>query len=77
MFASLAVNPDGANGLFFGNAKLLLTQAVDASATIIYSVIVSYLILKFIDIVVGLRVEEDDEIQGLDLTQHSEIGYTI
>ncbi len=77
MFASLAINPGGANGLFFGNAKLLFTQAVDAGATIIYSVIVSFIILKAIDLIIGLRVELDDEVQGLDLTQHSEIGYTL
>ncbi len=77
MFASLAVNPGGADGLFFGNAKLLLTQAVDAGATIIYSVVVSFIILKGIDLVIGLRVDIDDEIQGLDISQHSEIGYTL
>ncbi len=77
MFASLAVNPGGADGLFFGNAKLLMTQAVDAGATIIYSVVASFIILKAIDLVVGLRVEVDDEVQGLDLTQHSEIGYSL
>ncbi len=77
MFASIAVNPGGADGLFFGNAKLLMTQAVDAGATIIYSVVVSFIILKAIDLVVGLRVEVDDEVQGLDLTQHSEIGYSL
>ncbi len=77
MFASLAVNPGGADGLFFGNAKLLLTQALDAGATIIYSVVVSFVILKAIDLIIGLRVEPDDEVQGLDLSQHSEIGYTL
>ncbi|MEN8256982.1 MAG: ammonium transporter [Thermodesulfobacteriota bacterium] len=77
LFASLAVNAGGADGLFHGNAKLLVTQAVDAGATIIYSVVVSFIILKVIDLVVGLRVDDDDEVQGLDLTQHSEIGYTL
>jgi len=71
------VNPDGADGLFFENAKLLITQAVDAGAIIIYSVIVSFLILKSIDLIIGLRVDLDDEVQGLDLSQHSEIGYTL
>ncbi|MBU0681919.1 MAG: ammonium transporter [Proteobacteria bacterium] len=77
MFASLAVNPGGADGLFYGNAKLLFVQAVDAGATIIYSVVVSFIILKAIDLIIGLRVEIDDEVQGLDLSQHSEIGYTL
>lgn len=77
LFATLAVNPAGADGLFAGNPKLLLVQAMDAGATIVYSVIVSFIILKSIDMVIGLRVEADDEVQGLDISQHSEIGYTI
>jgi Amt family ammonium transporter len=77
LFATLAVNPAGADGLFAGNPKLLLVQAMDAGVTIVYSVIVSFIILKSIDMVIGLRVEADDEVQGLDISQHSEIGYTI
>ncbi len=77
MFASLAINPGGADGLFFGNPGLLFTQAVDAGATIIYSVVASFIILTAIDLVIGLRVELDDEVQGLDIAQHSEIGYTL
>ena len=50
---------------------------MDAFTTIIYSVIVTFVILKVIDLVIGLRVEQEEEIQGLDLTQHSETGYSI
>jgi len=77
LFASTAMNPDGANGLFFGNPKLLAIQAFDAFSIIIYSIIMTYIILKIIDASIGLRVSTEDEIQGLDLTQHSEIGYTL
>ncbi len=77
LFATLAVNPDGADGLFAGNPKLFLVQGMDAGATIVYSVIVSFIILKIIDMVIGLRVDVEDEVQGLDISQHSEIGYTI
>ncbi|MCB2183925.1 MAG: ammonium transporter [Desulfobulbaceae bacterium] len=77
LFASTAVNPGGADGLFFGNPKLFAIQAMDAGITIAYSLIVTFIILKVIDIVVGLRVNTDDEVQGLDITQHSEIGYTL
>lgn len=77
LFASTAWNPGGADGLFFGNPKLLGVQAYGALATIIYSMIVTYVILKIIDALVGLRVSEEDEVQGLDLTEHSEAGYTI
>ncbi|MEN8140107.1 MAG: ammonium transporter [Thermodesulfobacteriota bacterium] len=77
LFATTAVNSSGADGLFAGNAKLFFTQGLDAGATIIYSVIASFLILKAIDLTVGLRVDRDEELEGLDLSQHSEIGYTI
>ena len=77
LFASIAVNPDGANGLFFGNASQFGIQAVAAFAAIAYSMVLTYIILKIVGIVTGgLRVETEEEIQGLDLTQHSEIGYT-
>jgi len=77
LFASTAVNPAGHDGLFFGNPSLLATQAMDAFITIGYSMVVTFIILKAIDLVVGLRVTKDDEVQGLDITQHSEIGYTL
>lgn len=77
LFASTAINPGGADGLFFGNPKLFGIQAMDSMITIGYSVIVTFIILKVIDLVVGLRVDEEEEVQGLDLTQHSEIGYTL
>ena len=50
---------------------------MDAFITIGYSMTVTFIILKVIDLVVGLRVEKDDEVQGLDITQHSEIGYNL
>ncbi len=77
LFATTAVNSGGANGLFYGNPGLLLTQFIDAGITIMYSIVVSFIILKCIDAVIGLRVDIEDEVQGLDLTQHSEIGYTL
>ncbi len=77
LFATTTVNSAGANGLFYGNPGLFTTQLIDAGVTIIYSVSASFIILKAIDMLIGLRVDRDDEIQGLDLTQHSEIGYTI
>ncbi|MBU0484008.1 MAG: ammonium transporter [Proteobacteria bacterium] len=77
LFASTAINPGGADGLFAGNPALLGIQALDAFSTIIYSIVVTFVILKAIDLTVGLRVTLEDEIQGLDLTQHSETGYSI
>ncbi len=77
LFASTAANPDGANGLFFGNAVLLGIQAVGAVSALVYSFLVTLLILKALEAVVGLRVGEEDEVIGLDLTQHSERGYYL
>lgn len=76
LFASTAVNSGGADGLFFGNAHQLTIQAIGVGATIAYSVVVTYIVLKIIDVMIGLRVSRDDETQGLDLSQHSEVGYT-
>ncbi len=76
LFATTTVNPGGADGLFYGNPGQFVIQAVGAGAAIVYSVILSWIILKVIDKTVGLRVSADEEVQGLDLTQHSEIGYT-
>ncbi|MEK6201666.1 MAG: hypothetical protein N2A40_04505 [Desulfobulbaceae bacterium] len=76
LFASTVVNPVGADGLFFGNAHQLTVQAIGVGSTIAYSVVVTFIVLKMIDATIGLRVSLDDETQGLDLTQHSEVGYT-
>ena len=77
LFASTSVNPGGADGLFFGNASQFGIQAIGALAVIAYSVILTYIILKIIGVFTGgLRVDLEDEIQGLDITQHNEVGYT-
>ena len=77
LFATTAVNAAGKDGFFFGNPQLLGIQAMDALTTIAYSVVVTFIILKVVDLVIGLRVSEEEEEQGLDLTQHSEIGYSL
>jgi Amt family ammonium transporter len=77
LFASTVVNSGGADGLFFGNPGLFMVQLYGVLATIAYSMIVTFIILKVINGMVGLRVTRDEEIQGLDLTQHSEIGYNL
>ncbi len=75
LFAQKLINPAGADGLLFGNPSLLLTQAIAIGVTILYSFVVSFGILKFIQAVMGLRVSEEDETTGLDLSQHGEVGY--
>ncbi|HZP46512.1 MAG TPA: ammonium transporter [Candidatus Binataceae bacterium] len=77
LFASLAVNAAGANGLFFGNPKQLLTQTVAVLVSISYAFIGSLVLLKITDLIVGLRVDEEAEIVGLDLSQHEEVAYAL
>ncbi len=77
LWATKAVNPAGNNGLFYGNPGLFLIQLKAVVITIVYSFIVSFVLLKIVDLVIGLRVSEDEERIGLDLTQHRESGYTM
>ena len=77
LFASKAVNPAGADGLFFGNPKQFLIQVIATAVTVAYSFAASFIIYKVIDLVIKVRVKEKDEIVGLDLTQHHEKAYTI
>jgi Amt family ammonium transporter len=69
------VNAAGANGLFYGNASLLGKQAIAVAVSIAYSFIVTSIILKVLDWTMGLRVDADDESEGLDQSQHGESGY--
>ncbi len=76
LFASKAVNPNGADGLLSGNVSQLGIQTVAILVTIIYVFAVSFGILKALDKIFGLRVQDHEEMSGLDLTQHDETAYT-
>jgi Amt family ammonium transporter len=58
-----------------GNLHQVINQLVAAGAAIGLAVVVTFIILKVVDALVGLRASQDDEIQGLDLSQHGEEGY--
>ncbi len=75
LFASTAVNPAGANGLFFGNPGQLLIQLASVVATWVFAAVLTTVILKAISLVTSLRVSADDEEQGLDLSQHGEDSF--
>ncbi|WP_039656190.1 ammonium transporter [Clostridium tyrobutyricum] len=75
IFAWKAINSGGANGLIHGNPKLVLIQIAAILATIVYSAVVTFIIIKIIKAVSGIRVSELDEQTGLDVTQHSEEAY--
>ena len=75
LFASPAIN--GVAGLFYGNPNQLVIQVIAVVATAVYTFVVSLLIAKMLDITVGLRVEDREEISGLDSALHEESGYRI
>jgi Amt family ammonium transporter len=83
VFAVSAVNPifkdsQGnalASGLLEGNAHQLLNQLVGVAIAWVLAIVGTLLILKLVDMTIGLRVSEEEEVQGLDLSQHGEEGY--
>jgi Amt family ammonium transporter len=75
--AEKMINPSGADGLFFGNAHQVIIQGLGVFAAIAYSFIITLVLLKLIDLAVGLRVSDEEEVLGLDLSQHEENGYTL
>ncbi len=77
LFASKAVNSAGNDGLFFGNPSLVVTQLIAVVVTWVFAFSVTYIILKILDATMGLRVSDEDEVLGLDLTQHGESGYNL
>ena len=77
LFASKAINEAGNNGLFFGNAQLLGIQIIIVLVTWIYAFGVTFILLKILDRLMGLRVKEEEEEDGLDLSQHNEKGYNF
>ncbi len=76
LFASTRINPDGANGLFFGNPGQLWIQFVSVIATMVFAFVMTIIILKLIDLVMGLRVTEEEEVKGMDICLHNETGYS-
>lgn len=75
LFASKAVNAAGNDGLFFGNPGQLWTQFVTVVVTIVFAMVVTAIILAILKATMGLRVADDEERMGLDLTQHNERAY--
>jgi ammonium transporter, Amt family len=77
LFASKAINDAGADGLFFGNPGLLLAHLAAVVATWVFAFGGSLVLLKVVDAVIGLRVTEEEEFSGLDVSQHSENAYAF
>jgi len=77
IWATRTVNPNGVDGLLYGNPGQLWIQLKAVGISGVYSLVASLILFKLVDLVVGLRVTEHEELVGLDLTQHREAGYTI
>ena len=77
LFATVAVNSAGANGLFYGNPRQLLTQLLAVAVVWAYSFIATWVILKILLATMGLRVKAGEEVAGLDLSQHGEEAYRL
>jgi Amt family ammonium transporter len=76
IFASTLINPAGADGLLSGNFPQLVSQIIAVVAVLVYTVVLTWALLKIVDATIGLRVSEDEEVVGLDLSQHGERAYS-
>ncbi len=76
LFADTAINGLGADGLFFGGGTGLLgKQALASGATFVFSFVVTYIVAKVLDATIGIRVSTEQELVGLDQSQHAESAY--
>src|SRR6476469_10976203 len=76
IFASLAINPNGVNGLLYGNPQQLLIQAIGVAVAGVLGFGGTYIIMKVIDLLIGVRVSPKVEEAGLDIEEHAERAYS-
>lgn len=76
LWATTTVNPDGANGLFYGETNLFFAQIISIGVAIILAVVGSTILYKIVSNFVTIRADETEEINGLDISEHGERGYT-
>lgn len=75
IFATTSVNPAGFDGLLYGNPGQVVTQLIAVVVVAAYAGVVTFGLLKLIDVTIGLRVTEQEEQEGLDASQHGEAAY--
>lgn len=75
LFASTSANPSGVDGLFFGGTSQIGSQLLGIFAVTSYAFVVSWVLFKVLHSVLGMRLEDDDEVQGMDYSEHSETAY--
>lgn len=75
IFADSAIG--GTDGLLFGNAEQFFIQLLAVIVAAVFSAVVTFAICKIVDALVGLRVLEEEEVLGLDTSQHGEVAYRV
>lgn len=75
IFASVAINPAATNGLLYGNWRFFLTEAFAVVVAVAYSFVLTFVILKVIDVTIGVRATSDAEYAGMDVSDHAENAY--
>jgi Amt family ammonium transporter len=75
LFASKEVNSAGADGLFFGNPDQLLTQLVGVGTSWVFAAVMTFVIVKVVGMFMTIVADADQEIQGIDISEHGERGY--
>ncbi len=75
LFATVSVNAHGANGLFYGNPRQALVQLLGIATTWVFCGLGTFLLLKLVDVVMGIRVTPEEEKIGLDVVLHNENAY--
>ncbi|MGN6214066.1 ammonium transporter [Parafilimonas sp.] len=72
VFASKAINPAGADGLLYGGTSFFAHQVLGCFIVVVFALVMSFILFKIVDIISPMRVSEEDEMLGLDVTQHDE-----
>lgn len=75
LWATTAINPDGADGLFYGDSELFVAQIISIGVAVVFAVVGSTVLYKIVNAIIPLRVDESEEIGGLDIAEHGERGY--
>ncbi len=75
LFATIAVNPQGLNGLFFGNSQTLWVELLAIVVTWVFCGAGTWVLLKVVDLIMGIRVTPEEEKIGLDVIMHNENAY--
>jgi len=80
VFATTEVNPGGANGVWYdatAGFDVLIGQVVGVAVTIVFVIVATLILIKLLDVTIGIRVSQDTEIRGLDVSEHGEEGYIL